>query len=96
MAAESVSPNLLAAAEHEADLLAHSYVGLEHLELARLRLMGREQERAALAASLGPGAVAGRWRPRGPRSALRPRGLAEAYAAQQRALAEEQRARDER
>ncbi len=42
-------PNeLLAAASHEADLLAHPYVGLEHLELARLRLAGKPEERESL------------------------------------------------
>lgn len=29
---DAVSPELLAAADHEADLLAHPYIGLEHLE----------------------------------------------------------------
>src|SRR5256885_3058475 len=78
----AVSPELLAAADHEADLLAHPYIGPEHLELARLGLAGREQERAALLGQLTAGVRAPRWRPRGPRSALRRRGIARTEAAQ--------------
>jgi len=40
-----VSDKLLAAAQHEADLLGHPYVGLKHLELGRLTLAGRAVER---------------------------------------------------
>ena len=54
LASGARSPELLAAADHEADLPAHAYVRLEHLELARLRLTGREQERAALAGLADP------------------------------------------
>ena len=35
ISAGSVSLDELAAAEHEADLLAHPYIGVEHVELAR-------------------------------------------------------------
>ncbi len=38
MASGAVPNALLRAADHEADLLAHPYTGVEHLELARLRL----------------------------------------------------------
>jgi len=45
--------NELWAADHEADLLAHPYTGGEHLELARLRLTGRDAEREVLRRELG-------------------------------------------
>ena len=48
ISAGSVSLDELAGAEHEADLLAHPYIGVKHVELARLRLAGKEGERAAL------------------------------------------------
>lgn len=44
IASGAVSNELLRAADHEADLLAHPYTGVEHLELARLRLTGRDAE----------------------------------------------------
>lgn len=94
LASGALPPELLAAADHEADLLAHAYVGLEHLELARLHLTGHEQERAARAARLVAVMPSRRWRPRGLRSALRRAGLAEARVAQQRANAEERRNMD--
>ena len=77
-----VTAELLVAADHEADLLAHPYIGPEHLELARLRLAGREEERASKLAALTSGVQRRHWRPRGPRSALRRRGMAQTEAAQ--------------
>lgn len=91
----AVTAQLLAAADHEANLLAHPYVGLEHLELARLRLAGLECERVVLRDRLTVGVRRRWWRPRGPGSALRRRGLAEARAAQHQAENDEQR-RDRR
>ncbi len=78
----AVTAELLAAADHEADLLAHPYIGLEHLELARLRLAGREEERAAVRGVLTAGVQLPRWRPRGRGSALRRRGIARTQVAQ--------------
>lgn len=71
IASGAVSNELLRAADHEADLLAHPYTGVEHLELARLRLTGRPAERDALGRELGVGMPTRWWRPRGRRSALR-------------------------
>ncbi len=82
IAGGAVTAEVLAAADHEADLLAHPYIGLEHLELARLRLAGREEERAAVRAALTAGVQLPHWRPRGPGSALRRRGIARTQAAQ--------------
>jgi len=70
-ASGTVSNELLRAADHEADLSAHPYTGVEHLELARLRLTGRDAERDALRRELGVGMPTRWWRPRGRRSALR-------------------------
>lgn len=70
-----VTPNLLVAASHEADLLEHPYVGLEHLDLARLRTAGRQADYAALKETLQPGLQRRWWRPRGRGSALRNPGL---------------------
>jgi hypothetical protein len=41
MAVGEVADQLRNAADHEADVLAHPYIGGEHLELARLRLAGQ-------------------------------------------------------
>lgn len=84
-----VSSELLAAADHEADLLAHPYVGFEHLELTRLALAGREQEREALRERMTPGVRRRRWRPRGACSALRRRRLDETQVAQRGAERDE-------
>ncbi len=65
-----VSEKLLAAADHEADLLAHPYTGIEHVELARLRLAGRTAEREALREQFGVGVRRRWWRPCGRQSAL--------------------------
>ncbi len=76
LAAGNVSEELLQAAAHEADLLAHPYVGLEHLELGRLTLAGRTVERDALRGRIPAGVRRRWWRPRGRQSALRTAGLA--------------------
>ena len=86
-----VSDDLLRAADHEADLLAHPYVGMEHVKLARLRLAGLTAERDALRRSIPIGVLRRWWRPRGRRSALRRRGLEQTRVAQQRAEARERR-----
>jgi hypothetical protein len=80
LAAGVVSEELLGAADHEADLLAHPYIGVEHLEVARLRLEGRPTERDVLRLRIGMGLPKRSWRQRGPRSALRRRGLAQTEA----------------
>lgn len=80
-----VNGELLSAADHEADLLAHPYIDLQHVELARLRLAGLDRERQKLLARTPPGVARTRWRPLGRGSALRPRGLAQTRAAQLRA-----------
>jgi hypothetical protein len=85
MASGVLSPELLAAADHEADLLAHPYIGLEHIELARLRVAGQESERAAMLGELTAGVRTRRWPPRGPSSTLRRRGTARTQAVQRRA-----------
>lgn len=89
LASGVVSDQLLAAAEHEADLLAHPYIGIEHMELARLRLAGRTAEREALRERLGIGIRRRWWRPRGRDSALRRRGLEQTEAARLAAEREE-------
>ena len=86
-----VPPELLAAADHEADLLAHPYIGVEHLELAGLRLAGRWAERDTLRLQVSAGVPRRWWRPRGPRSALRRAGLAATEAARQRAAEDDGR-----
>jgi len=94
ISARSVSLGELAAAEHEADLLAHPYIGVEHVELARLRLAGKHDQRAALLRRVSPGVRRRWWRPRGPRSALRQAGLAATEAARRRAELDEAREAD--
>ncbi len=92
IAAGLVAPDELSAANHEADLLAHPYVGVEHLELTRLRLAGKHQEREELRQQLSQGVRPRWWRPRGPRSALRKAGLTATEAARQRAEQDETQA----
>jgi len=81
VASGTVSNELLRAADHEADLLAHPYIGVEHLELARLRLAGRDADREALRQRTGVGVPRRWWRPRGRHSALRRPGLEQTEAA---------------
>jgi len=70
-----VSDKLLAAAQHEADLLGHPYVGLKHLELGRLTLAGRAVEHDDLRRRTRTGVPRRWWRPRGRHSALPKAGL---------------------
>jgi hypothetical protein len=49
------SPELLAAAGREADLLEHPYVGREHIELATFRANGQMDEYNALRSTLSVG-----------------------------------------
>jgi hypothetical protein len=70
----TVTDELLQAAVHQADLLGHPYIGVEHLELGRLRMEGRTVEYEALRQQLHVDLPRRWWRPRGPRSALRRRG----------------------
>ena len=89
-----ISSELIRAADHEADLLGHPYIGLEHLELATFRFAGDESRREALLATL-PGEVRHRWwQIRGRRSALRPSGRAQKNAARRAAQAQERSQRD--
>src|SRR5450631_821874 len=62
----AVSGQLLQAADHEADLLGHPYIGLEHLDLGRLDLAGLTTERDALRQRMRGGVRRRWWRPRGP------------------------------
>jgi hypothetical protein len=80
-----VATGELPAAAREADLLAHPYTGVEHVQLARLRAANNEDEYAKLRGQLRPGVPRRWWRPRGPRSALRRSGLAAREAARRRA-----------
>ena len=70
----AVSSQLLEAADHEADLLGHPCIGLEHLDLGCLHLAGLKTERDALRQRMRVGFPRRWWRPRGPNSALRRRG----------------------
>lgn len=92
LAAEPICPAVLAAADHEADLLGHPYLGAEHLELARLRLAGRHGELRERRERLVPGVPLRWWRPRGRRSALRRAGRDRTAAAQRAAWEREARA----
>ena len=89
IAQDEVSSELLVAADREADLLAHPYIGVEHLELARLGIAGQKAARERLRAQLTPGVPKRWWRPRGPGSALRRRGLAATRDAQRAAHRDE-------
>jgi hypothetical protein len=85
-----VTADVLRAADHEADLLGHPYIGLEHLELARLRLAGLDHERQGMLQHIRAGTTRKWWRPRGPRSALRRRGRAQTAQAQREAMERDQ------
>jgi hypothetical protein len=80
-----VDDELLKAADHEADLLLHPYIDVHHLELARLRLAGLDEQGQEMLAKLVVGMAPRRWRPRGPRSALRRHGVAQTREAHLRA-----------
>jgi alkanesulfonate monooxygenase SsuD/methylene tetrahydromethanopterin reductase-like flavin-dependent oxidoreductase (luciferase family) len=88
-----VAVEILDAAEREADLLEHPYIGLEHLELARLRIAGRRTEYDALKSTLTAGVRRPWWHVRGRHSALRRAGLRATQLARQRAQADEQEPR---
>jgi hypothetical protein len=80
-----VSSDLIRAADYEANLLGHPYVGLEHVQLARLRHAGAVSEPDRLHATLA-GEVPHRWwQIRGRRSALRRAGRAQTDAARRAA-----------
>ena len=64
LASGAVSGQLLQAADHEADLLGHPYIGLEHLDLGRLHLAGRTTERDELRQRMRVGVAQRWWRPR--------------------------------
>ena len=86
---DEISSELLRAADHEADLLGHPYIGLEHLELARLRLAGNASARDQLRATV-VGEIRRRWwQIRGRRSALRRAGRSQTEAARRAAEARE-------
>jgi hypothetical protein len=67
--------------------LEHPYLGIEHVLLARLWIAGLFAERKALLGTLSSGTPRRLWRPRGPNSALRRRGLAETRSARRNAEA---------
>jgi hypothetical protein len=90
-ASGAVTLDILRAADHEADLLGHPYIGLEHLELARLRLTGLDHERRMLLQHIPVGVTLRWWHPRGPRSALRRRGGAQTVHAQRQAQERDER-----
>lgn len=84
---------LLAMADREADLLEHPYVGVEHVELARLRLAGKatENKRCCISspATCRPVGV----KPLGPHSAFRSNGLEQTRATRRAAEEDERRSR---
>jgi hypothetical protein len=80
---------LLAEAAHQANLLAHPYLGREHLVLAALRLTGRRSAWESMTSSLTPGLPASSWRPRGILSAARNRGRVDTARRQAEAIATE-------
>jgi hypothetical protein len=73
LASGAVSGQLLQAADHQADLLGHLYIGLEHLDVCRVHLAGLTTERDALRQRMRVGVPRRWWRPRGPNSVLRRR-----------------------
>jgi hypothetical protein len=62
----AVADKLLQAAAHQADLLGHPYIGVEDLELGRLRMEGRTVEYEAVRQHLHVDLPRRWWRPRGP------------------------------
>jgi hypothetical protein len=89
LASGAVSGQLLQAADHEADLMGHPYIGLEHLDLGRLYLAGLTTERDALRQRTREGVTRLWWRPRGRNSALRRRGREQTEVARLSAEREE-------
>jgi hypothetical protein len=77
---------LMTEARHQADLLAHPYVGGEHVCLAAARLTDDRSTYEQLHAQLLRGLPKSRWRPRGLNSARRRHGVRETEEAQQKAL----------
>jgi hypothetical protein len=73
--AGAVSRELLAAADHQADILARPYIAIEHLDLGRLSHEGGFAERDELRKTAVGGVRRRWWRPRGRRSALHKSGL---------------------
>jgi hypothetical protein len=57
----AVTIDVLRAADHEPNLLGHPYVGLEHLELARLRLAGLDHERQDMLQHIRAATTGSRW-----------------------------------
>ncbi len=80
-----VSADVVRAAHHEADLHSHAYVGLEHVELARLALAGRVSELHVARRGIRPDMQRGRWRPLGRTSALRVAGIRDTQRRRQEA-----------
>jgi len=86
-----LSNELLTTADREADLLEHPYIGVEHVELARMRLAGKATERQALLNQLTRGVRRRWWRPLGPHSVFRRNGLDQTRAARRAAEEDERR-----
>ena len=84
--AGEIGSDLFAAAGHEADLLGHPYVGVEHVALAKVRSSG-DATAYELRRKLARRISRPWWHVRGPRSALRRKGRAQAAAARQAAEA---------
>jgi hypothetical protein len=83
----ALEDSVLSAADREADLLGHPYIGLEHLQLARRR-EGRFADYNALLRDVRPISRRRWWRPLGAHSAFRRRGPEQTAAAQVRARRE--------
>lgn len=86
-----LSAELLELADREADLLEYPYIGVEHVELARLRMAGQATERQALLTQLTRGVPRPWWRPLAPHSAFRRSGLDQTRAARRAAEQDERR-----
>jgi hypothetical protein len=81
---------LMTEARHQADLLAHPYLGGEHVCLAAARLTDDRSTYEQLHAQLPRGLPKSQWRPRGLNSARRRHGVRETEEAQQKALQREE------